>query len=211
MDKRQKELVDTYFRKRKIATSQNGFGPDEDYELDYLLRTNAIDPATIKASNMIFVFQHYPQLVDKLNLDVFKVHSRYYLTYILGHMPQYFDLLNSKLNLKYILYDSDVEDILLINPQVVEKLNLKSIVGDELVNVLNINSNLTKELLPNLKTLTANNLSMLNDDAIFSLLFYAPQFITLLDLRKLPPRYIEVLLNARPLLKPYFDKLNSNG
>jgi hypothetical protein len=160
MDKAQKSLVDTYFRKRKISTAGNGFEEEDEHELLYLLRTNAIDPSTIKAGNFIFVLQNYPQIIDRLNLETLKINT-YFLGYILAFMPQFFDKLDQRLNLKYVLTDSDIEELEKKNPSSAAKLNLRSLAGDELFDVLNNNGENFSVLIPNLSTLSKEQIGAL--------------------------------------------------
>ena len=88
MDKVQKQLIDTYFRKRNIANNQDTQYEFESYEILYFINNNIpFDLSTLSSNTIAGILVKQPSLINEFDLSKL---SYYQITFILKHQPQLF-------------------------------------------------------------------------------------------------------------------------
>ncbi len=71
MDKAQKSLLDTYFRKRKLADETSDYHKFMFYELEYLVSRDMYDASKIKPQLAVYMLLHHPELINKFDISKF--------------------------------------------------------------------------------------------------------------------------------------------
>ncbi len=153
MDKNQKTLLDTYLRKRKLTANRLEY---ENYELEYTINNNIIDLQNLTAENIVYICLYHPRLVTNLNLKKLLNNNRKIIR-ILIKRPELFKILDSTLNLTSIFNSRDIADAITNNADLINYLNTDNLEGDGLVDVLQYNPDLIKNLIPNLDYLSIRN------------------------------------------------------
>ena len=235
MDKKQKELIKTYYRKRNIASETNDLYEFENYEVnDFIIKNKLIPYDKINTTDISKFIANNPDLINyfknrlgKLSpngislilfkqpqlIDYFKDRlselSSYNVSVILSNQPQLIDYFKNRLDK---LSPNDIILILSDKPELGEyfkdRLNNKDKEhGYEEFRYFEI-----KELLeakPELAKYFDKNkfFKELDDDFIFELLYKHPQVIGYFKdrLGELDKNYIPSLLNKHPQLKKYFN------
>jgi len=167
MDKSQKQLVDTYFRKRGIANVQNTSYEFEAYEILYLINNKIpFDFSSLKAGTIADILVKQPSLVNKLDLSKISYEesnsfdTTYKINYILKYQPQLIDYIDISGFDGY-----HIADLLIIQPLLIDKVDL-SILNDE---------NITDILKEQPKLINRLDLSILDDKHISEILKEQPQ------------------------------------
>jgi hypothetical protein len=112
MDRAQKQLISTYFRKRKMA-NDNGIGAFyKVYELknDYVLKNNLID-------------------FEKENKRIMKLNDSFIISYMLENNPGYLDYFDFNLNL---LDKTELTMLFIKQPQLIDHPKLQPYVTPSL-------------------------------------------------------------------------------
>lgn len=109
MDKAQKNLIDTYFRKRKLAQDQDSRYDYRAYELKHFL-----DTGSMKSEDLIMPGKP----IDDYEPNYSKVFEMLY------QYPEYFDKLYSELNLREELSDFYVSELIVEHPEYIDKFDV---------------------------------------------------------------------------------------
>ena len=167
MDKSQKGLVDTYFRKRGIANVQNKEYEFEGYEILYLINNKIpFDFSTLKAGTIADILVKQPSLVNKLDLSKLSYEESnsfdtiFRINYILKYQPQLIDYFDMSGFDEY-----NITDLLINQPLLIDKVNLSNL-NDE---------NITDLLIAQPKLINRLDLSILDDKHISEILKKQPQ------------------------------------
>jgi len=130
MDKTQRQLIDTYFRKRNIARKQNYKYNYTDYELIYVVNNNlSINQLSVSDIASLLIIR--PSLVDKLDKSDLNKLDNDYIQWILQHQPSLIDKLDlSKLE------GNNMSMILIKQPQLVDKFDLSKLNGYDILKIL---------------------------------------------------------------------------
>lgn len=77
MNKSQRQLTDTYFRKRKIAGDQNILSRYKNYEFNYLMKNIPININKFSSHDIPYILKDQPSLISyfKDRLDELKVYD----------------------------------------------------------------------------------------------------------------------------------------
>lgn len=148
MDKVQKQLIDTYIRKRGIANVQNIQYEFETYEILYLINNNIpFDLSTLRAGTIAGILVKQPSLVNKLDLSKLSYEKNnsvdriYSIIYILKHQPQlfnYFDISN---------FDGyNIAELLIAQPLLIDKVDISILNDENIVDILKQQPKLSPQL-----------------------------------------------------------------
>lgn len=198
MDKAQKQLIDTYFRKRKLATEVGSGMHFYPYELSYQILSGQKDINQFPRKTAVSILMGHPQWFDKVNKpDTFKDNE---IGLILMSQPQLFD----KFNPQRIraLDDGSISLILQKQPQLADRFDLTDMSHWDA-------AKLVAEQPQLLNKFSVNNF---NGYDINTILEKQPQLVDMFDLNKLQPLEFIQILHAQPQLKdnfhPYMHKKN---
>lgn len=119
MDKEQKQLIKTYFRKRDIAANHEEMGRHAEYtgyELDFAIKNNLINFNDIKPNSIANALRIKPELIDyfKNRLDEL---NRYNISNILNSQPQLITYFENRLN---ELNKWNIINILKVQPELID-------------------------------------------------------------------------------------------
>jgi hypothetical protein len=183
MDKAQKELINTYFRKREIADKQSSLNY-ELYEIIYAINNNIyIDTSILSELDVINILKNNPQLIAKFNL---KRMGGYSIGKILRFQPQLVDRFDlSKLS------GEIVGELLIYQPQLIDKFDLQNVSYSPFI---------SEAIIENPKLIDNFDLSKLNSGGIHAILRSQPQLIGKFDLQRLRGWNIGELLMTQPRL-----------
>jgi len=197
MDKSQKELIKTYYRKRGIAVKQNFSQYNfKNYEYSsYALKNNLIDLSNLKDDEIINILVNEPSMIHTLdkdfnNLDIAK---------ILNGQPKLIDYFKDKLS---DLEGGQIGFIISRQPQLIKYFenDLDKLDGDRIEFVLRFQ--------PQLFDYFKDYLGKLGPRSIISLLYThtEPPFTDLIKDRvgTFDARDISNLLEKHPELKKHF-------
>ena len=198
MDKVQKQLVDTYFRKRKMATEVGSGMHYKLYELNYQIISGQRDVNDFPRKTAVSILTKYPQWFDKIyKPDTFK---DFEIGVILSEQPQLFDRFNPQ-RLR-ALDDTAIAIILIKHPEMADKFDLSDFSHWDAAKVVAEQPSLLKLF----------NVDKFNGYDINTVLEKQPQLVDSFDLNKLGPLEFIQILNAQPELKdkfyPYMYKQN---
>lgn len=118
MDKEQKQLIKTYFRKRGIAANNEEMGKYvkyTGYELDFGIKNNIINPSDIKPNSIANALKTKPELISYFE-DRLDELDGWNISLILQYQPQLIDYFKDKLN---GLDGNDIRMILQRQPQLI--------------------------------------------------------------------------------------------
>jgi len=133
MNKRQKQLINTYFRKREIAVNQNighisnrNYTPyEESYVVYRKLETMPIKNLSYREWSTLLT--HNPQFIDEflkhIDLDVLDINNKFK---ILTYQPQFEELLNvnyDAYDYNYGLNEDYLYNLLLKQPQFIDRVD----------------------------------------------------------------------------------------
>ena len=157
MDKEQKQLIRTYFRKRNIATN-TGSGEYAGYELDFGVRNNIINPNDIKlnAHGIVNLITKYPHLISYFENRLDELEG-YNIVQILKKQPQLITYFKDRLN---ELDGVDISELLKSQPKLINYF--KNILND--LYVTDISMILKNQ--PKLINYFKNRLNELDEDDI---------------------------------------------
>ena len=133
IDKAQKQLVDTYVRKREIATGDYGYGYDtnriQPYELLYLMKTNQVNPEKAKSSsfgqNIVELLKHNPDTYNDPDIQKYLPSlSLGNKGNIIAHRQEFIDIFKNDIN---EFYPASIKYILQRQPQFANKFDLNKL------------------------------------------------------------------------------------
>lgn len=141
MDKTQRGLVDTYIRKREIATGDNSYGMYGErgginpYELLYIINNNIVNPEKVNGNNISELIKYNPKLYynDKVKpfLDKMSIGN---ISNLLQHRPEFMDVIDGN-----IINEMDGDSIALIvgkNPQLIDRFDLSKMKSNNVRDLL---------------------------------------------------------------------------
>ena len=141
MNKAQKQLLDTYFRKRKMAIEIGRMDYNR-YELVYLMANDKkIDFGKLNAENIVWVLRHYPQKIDEVDLKKLRKQTPKIKRILVDH-PSFYDRLNAELNLTAEFDGRDISMLLIDAPELINKLDTTKLQGYALTDVIVYNPGL---------------------------------------------------------------------
>lgn len=91
MDKQQKELILTYFRKRNQIAFDNNDNKLKPYEIWYGLSNNILSTDDLNEAAIYDLITLWPQMIDKINIDELSISAR---AYIISRNPKLLDKFN---------------------------------------------------------------------------------------------------------------------
>ena len=198
MDKAQKQLIDTYFRKRKLATEVGSGMHYYPYELSYQILSGQKDINQFPRKTIVSILSKYPQWFDKVNKpDTF---NDFEIGVILSEQPQLFNKFNpARLR---ALDDTAIALILQKQPQSADRFDLTDFSHWDAAKIVAEQPQLLNKF----------NIDKFNGYDINTILEKQPQFVDYFDLNKLQPLEFIQILHAQPQLKdkfyPYMYKQN---
>lgn len=211
MDKLQKQLIDTYFRKRTIAAEQDGTNARTLQEMDYMNKhgynvgeLNSVEEVLLNPSlyheryfdgdeAMIILLQR-PELIEQVNPDKISAYRR---ADLLTKHPQYFDKLNKKRDIKGWYLTKVLEN----QPQLVTRFS-----KEELAEIVDMN--IVSILIAHPEIYKYFDINRLSDFYQAELLQHQPNLASVMDLSKMGSNYIARLLIMYPYLKDqYFSQV----
>ena len=209
MDKVQKQLIDSYFRKRKIAREQSRHSKYEDFEIIYMVRNNMpIDLLTLSSDEMCDILKQHPEYVEVLKPRL-KFIRELEIAKILIMQPQlinYFDI--SRITGSYISM------IIADQPELIDRFDLSKVMNaDKISNdAEDVSLNIARIVSKQPQLVDKFDLTKVKGWHIYNILVEQPQLIDRFDLSKVKIGNKEVkrLLFHQPQLKPYFENLDSN-
>lgn len=158
MDKSQKQLIDTYFRKRNIAVANYLSLPD--YEIVYALsndiKINIDDSYTFRLAKIV---SEHPEIIGKIDLNLFDNDD---IVDILSaekgfELYKHFDLRN--------LTNRNIVDILYNKPEYIDLIDINGLTSKEIELLLRYRPNLISKL----------DISKLSSKEIESAIFHHPE------------------------------------
>jgi hypothetical protein len=146
MDKTQKQLLDTYIRKRELAAGENGYGyPDSGYgikshELLYMLRNNKLNYGKTMSgsfgSQIAALINKDPQLFHDKDIQPYLHHlSNNHMANILSNHPEFINLPEFS-NIIDELEGGSIETILKKQPELLNRFDLNKLNVDKIINIL---------------------------------------------------------------------------
>jgi arsenate reductase-like glutaredoxin family protein len=146
MDKAQKQLVDTYFRKREIAAGESGYGyPDsgegiKSHELFYMIKNNKLNPQKINSGSfgnqIAALINKDPRLYQDKDVQPYLNHLNIYnKANILSNHPEFInkpefgDIIND-------LKGDSIEVILEKQPELLNRFDLNKLNVSNIINIL---------------------------------------------------------------------------
>jgi hypothetical protein len=143
MDKTQKQLLDTYIRKRIIA---NDFDYNDITEVTYLLNNNyKIILNQFSYLNIVHLLIKHPEFITKLNYrDIKKLDDVDYIEsifYLLSKDKIDYILKNIDYN---ILSNDTIKDIIIRFPNYIENINITKLTGNYIGTILGYHPDLIK-------------------------------------------------------------------
>jgi hypothetical protein len=212
MDKRQKQLVDTYIRKRSIASEQSDRYARTLKELQYMklagyevgklnypeytmLNPSLFDQKNFSSNMTAQLAMQVPEIMNKVDFNALHNFDR---ADIIIKFPEYFDKCNKG---DFTMYN--IRDIIISHPQLITKFSKEDI---GLFNSYDIKNVILKQpsLLPYF------NLSGFNSYDISDMLMDKPELITKLDVSSLSSYNVFGLLIKHPQLYPYLKHVKLN-
>jgi len=208
MDKVQKQLIDSYFRKRNIAREQSRHSKYEDFEILYMVRNNMpVNLLTLGSDEMSNVLRKRPEYIDELKPRL-KFISNSDIVKILVMQPQlikYFDL--SRIDGSYISM------IIAEHPQLIDRFDLSKVMNADNIggNADDVSLNIARIISKHPQFVDRFDLNKVKGWHIFAILRDQPQLIDMFDLTnlKVNNKDIKNLLFLQPQLKPYFEKFEN--
>jgi hypothetical protein len=198
MDKAQKQLVDTYFRKRKLATEVGSGMHFYPYELNYQISSGQKNINDFPRKTVVSILMGHPQWFDNvIKPDTFKDNE---IGFILSSQPQLFDRFNpARIR---ALDDGNIGLILQKQPQLADRFDLADMSHWDAAKVVAEQPQLLSKF----------NVDGFNGYDINTILEKQPQLVDSFDLNKLQPLEFIQILHAQPQLKdkfhPYMYKKN---
>ena len=160
MDKSQKQLIDTYFRKRNIGL--NPYRSLQNYEIVYALRNDIkIDLSIVKTNLLAKLVSENPDLINKIDSTIFNIDD--VLAILVNENG--FGLYKHFGNRINKWYGNQLEDLLYNKPEYVDILDMSRLRGDNIKLLLRHRPNLVSKL----------DLSKLNSGQIEDVLFHRPE------------------------------------
>lgn len=102
MDKSQRQLIDTYFRKRRIAAKENSVYNLESFELIYSLENNILSVNDLKDNEISRCLIKRPDLFEKINSEKdLNEMDFYYIKEIMISRPELIELFDFKKIIEY--------------------------------------------------------------------------------------------------------------
>jgi hypothetical protein len=132
MDKAQKQLVDTYFRKRAMATEQGSGMHFHPYEINYELKTGAKDINNLPRKTLVSMLINFPQWFDKVERP--NILNDFELGVLLSAQPQLID--KFKPERIHVLGDTPIAIILSKQPQLVDRFDLSVLDHKDIADIL---------------------------------------------------------------------------
>lgn len=135
MEKLQKQLVDTYLRKRVIA---NDFDYTNILEVEYLLNNNYnIKLKYFTFNNIINLLRRHPEFITRLDgEDIKKLNDIEYFNAIFYEFPkENIDYILKNINYKY-LSNSIIKDIILGHPEAINYIDVDKLTGNYISTIL---------------------------------------------------------------------------
>lgn len=202
MDKAQKSLVDTYFRKRKIAGEQDSRYKYYDYETAYLVINDMYDVSKVTHNDMVSLIIHQPKVITKFDLSELNDMEIMEILFEHHNLIDYFKPYLSK-----ITSGGDIKNVILTLGEydLTKYFDLSKLKKIDITHILVHRPELIDVLKPYIDDLNAFN--------IITILKSQPKLIDSLklELYKLNEVMIYGLLLRYPQLKPYFDNIEPNG
>jgi len=146
MDKTQKQLIDTYFRKREIAAGESGYGyPDsgegiKPYELLYMIKNNKINQEKTMSdsfgNHIAALINKDPRLYQDKDVMPYLNHLNInHKTNILSNHPEFIDKPEFE-NIINDLKGNSIEVILEKQPELLNRFDLSKLDTGNLINIL---------------------------------------------------------------------------
>ena len=225
MDKSQKQLLDTYFRKRIIADPHGYDYKLKSYEKVYMLKTGVVefdelrkkltreDFGKMNFDNKMRVFVKNPELADDETIQqmlyfISKGKNMVFQSLTIGilvNQPRYADTKFFNDVVAPYLDGDSVMQVLLKQPKLVQNKNFSKVLphmsGDEVVAVIVKQPGIVGYF----------NLNKLNIGQQIEILVGQPQLADKLNLSKLNNNDIDDLIMMRPQLRTILNKYRHNG
>ena len=210
MDKNQKTLLDTYLRKRTIASDQDSKYSRTYQELQYMQKNGykigdltyneevALDPSKYdqrrfyRSGDVFDILMQRPELIDKTDFKNILTGLRVDL---INKHPQYFDKMHDVPFGEYA-----IRKILIQHPELINKFS-----KDE-INSLD-NHSVTSVLSKHIGLIKYFNSSLLEDHDIYNIILNNPQAIKYLNLTKLDAYYSGEIISVYPELFDWFKDI----
>ena len=190
MNKRQKQLYNTYLRQRKISKNYTYYEIIHFIEIGHSL--NDLRPRDAILGQIL---RYRPELIDLYNKETFDRMSLMTIGYILYHQPQ----LHTKLPTENIR-SSDMKHIFIKHPQMIKHLDWTT-----KLSYADIADIITAQ--PTIVDYDNEIVKHLNVSEIMEVLFERPELFHKLPLHKLRPNDVKYLIECMPELEQEFIKL----
>lgn len=190
MNSAQKRLVDTYFRKRKLANNQSSFYRFKKHEMDYGLTNKIIVYNDLNTELIAPILMKNPELVDEFSFEKIRdINTQEVMELIMTH-PE----LVNKLSHEH-LQGGHIPIIIANRPELLKYFNIERGFNDQDISTI-------LQYQPQL--IDKFDLSILTGYSIYKVLRYQPELIDRFDLSKMSMKWITALLEYQPHLWKYF-------
>ena len=216
MNKKQNQLIDTYFRKRNVAIERGGrrnfYGLHEALYLYDKGRYDAIN--NLGPNDVVRLYEVRPELIDKINIKNSSVYTRLFSAY-----PELVDVVPHE-----NISDYSIAHIILNQPQLIDKLPLDKLKSNgvfeilssypQFINKIGINKlsydELTRLIIEQPSIIDYPELKKDRFDKyqIRSILMKHPHLADRLQINIMGSKtdFVYDLVMAQPKLKPYFKE-----
>jgi hypothetical protein len=209
MDKGQKQLLDTYLRKREIANSQsnNWHHKFQNYEVIYMLKNemyDKVDPNKIDGADLTEILINEPSLIsvlkhylNKLNIGRTKE--------LLTHRPEFVQYMQTNLSK---LNEHSIYKLLLEQPSLIKSLTPEQIMHlmtPHTIEILSAHPETIDDLMMHVRRFDGEDLAIV--------LIKQPQLAEKLKpfMPKIDKVTAKMLAMHVPELKPYMDNIKRNN
>jgi len=205
MDKAQKQLIDSYFRKRKIANDAGGLSYKsqlKNHELKYFLRNGMMSINDIGHNLQKFSFiSDNPEMLNIKNV-IDGVDNRM-LSQLIRSDKKIFNYISPE---RLATFDNNnLQVILPTNPQFIKYFD-KSKFNQHVISDIIFHNPKDAD-----KYIDLLGLEKFDGATIASWLSNRPEWIDKFDLNKLSDGQLDALMNTQPELKPILSKYYKNG
>jgi len=141
MDKVQKQLLDSYFRKREIATGDYSYGMFGEsggimpYELLELISSNRVNPKKVSGNNISELLKYDPKLYNNEKfIPYLEKMSLANISNLIQHRPEFIDIIDER----YIdrLQSDSISLIIQKNPNLINRFNLNQMKISDITKLL---------------------------------------------------------------------------
>lgn len=189
MDKNQKSLVDTYFRKRNIAAQQNNsYYELSKVEVEYSLNNNInLNYDLLDGSRLADIVLNYPHLIPKINLSLI---NQDYVSEIVSEQPKQLNLFIDR------AYDIDGDNITYIvekQPQLLHRFKLSNLDS----------GNISKIITKHIDLIDFFDISNFESGDISRVVSTHPELINKFNMNVMTSTGIAIILSNQPQLIKY--------